>query len=116
MPSFGSTTATLFIAVGLAGVWGQAVSHATPKSGPAFPIAALAWAQANCDSALALRPGTPRIQAEDLMRAAAAYDADREAHGLAHVCRQATAVAAPVAAGHENSPAAHILAVFASLR
>lgn len=61
------------------------------------PVAALAWSEANCDSRLAIRPGTPRLQTEDLIELSAAFDemARRKGHTIA--CATALALAAPVA-------------------
>ena len=61
------------------------------------PVAALAWSEANCDSRLAIRPGTPRLQTEDLIELSAAFDemARRQGHTIA--CATALALATPVA-------------------
>ena len=122
MLSQGSASATLLIAIGLAGIWGHGAHLLTPQVSTSRhemvpAIAALAWAQTNCDATLTLRQGTPRIQAEDLFRAAAAFDADRDYRGLKHACSQALAVADSVAGKPQNPAAAtSIFSVFASLR
>ena len=67
------------------------------------PVAALAWAQARCDTRLTLSPGTPRLQAEDLLQAAGDFDALEQQHGRGAICRQATALAATVSAGADPS-------------
>jgi hypothetical protein len=112
MPSLGSTVALLFIAAGLTGVWGQAASQQTPHDGASLPIAAFAWAQTNCDSTLSMHPGTPRIQAEDLMRVAATYDADRAARGVTLACQRALANAQSVVATFDSGAATNF-SVFA---
>ncbi len=122
MPSPGSTSAALCIAIGVAGIWGHSAHLLTAQVGTSRyetvpAIAALAWAQTNCDHTLTLRQGTPRIQAEDLLRAAAAFDADRDYRGLKHACWQAVAVAESVVDKPQNPAAATTLfSVFASLR
>ena len=67
------------------------------------PVAALAWAQARCDTRLTLSPGTPRLQAEDLLQAAGDFDALEQQHGRGAICTQATALAATVSAGAHPS-------------
>lgn len=64
-------------------------------------VAALAWAQSRCDANLALAPGTPRIQAEDLLEAAAELDALETAAGHALACDKAISLAKDVAAGED---------------
>jgi hypothetical protein len=61
------------------------------------PVAALAWAQAHCDADLTLSPGTPRLQAEDLLQMSAAFDSAEQEQGRAAACTTATALAADVA-------------------
>jgi hypothetical protein len=116
MPSLGSTSASVLIAAGLAGVWAQTTAKRIGLDGPALPVAAFAWAQANCDPALTLRQGTPRVQAEDLFRVAATYDAERNARGLARACWLAQHAALSVTEGVTRSPAERLFSVFASLR
>jgi hypothetical protein len=115
MSSLGSTAAALFVAAGLAGAWAQTAAKRIDKDGPALPVAALAWAQTNCDPALKLRQVTPRVQAEDLFRVAAKYDAERNAHGSARACWLAQRAALSVTEGVKLSPADRLLSVFASL-
>ena len=115
MPSFLSNSASVCIGLGLVGIWGKAISTRAPGDAPSFPLAALAWAQANCDPSLKLRSGTPRVQAEDLFRISAAYDSERGVHGLKHACRRALQTAEPVIAGPEQPADAGILAILASL-
>jgi hypothetical protein len=104
MPPLGSASATVIIAVGLAGFWGAAVTPTARFGERSVPaVAAFAWAQTNCDSTLNLRKGAPRVQAEDLFRVAAAYDAERDATGLKQACRHAMHAAASVEA---RAPAA----------
>ncbi len=62
------------------------------------PVAALAWAQLNCNAGLALQSGTPRIQMEDLLRISAAFDAEQKWRTRDVVCREAIAAAGPVSA------------------
>jgi len=61
------------------------------------PVAALAWSEANCDSHFAIRPGTPRLQMEDLIEFSASFDemARKQGHDIA--CAKAFALAAPIA-------------------
>jgi hypothetical protein len=115
MSSLGSTAAAVLIAAGLASAWTQTVAKRNGNDGPALPVAALAWARVNCDASLALRPGTPRVQAEDLFRVAAKYDAERSAHGPARACWLAQRAAYSVTEGIKFSPAERLLSVFASL-
>jgi hypothetical protein len=116
MPSLGSSSAVFVVAVGLAGVWGHALTGRTTREGPVLPVAALAWAQANCDPSLKTRPGTPRVQAEDLMRIAAKYDAERTAHGFARACWLAQRAAESAVDRPGTSTAMRLLSVLASLR
>ena len=67
------------------------------------PVAALAWAQGRCDTRLTLSPGTPRLQAEDLLQVAGDFDALEQQRGRRATCRQATALAANVSAGADPS-------------
>ena len=71
------------------------------------PVAALAWAQARCDSRLTLSPGTPRLQAEDLLQAAGEFDALEQQRGRPAICRKASALAATVSAEANPSEASH---------
>jgi hypothetical protein len=71
------------------------------------PVAALAWAQARCGAPLTLLPGTPRLQAEDLVQAAAEFDALEQQRGRPATCRKATAVAATVSAEANPSEVSH---------
>jgi hypothetical protein len=66
------------------------------NDGP-HPVAALAWANVNCGAELKLRPGTPRLQAEDLLAMTATIDATEQQSGRSRICSIATALAAPVA-------------------
>jgi hypothetical protein len=56
------------------------------------------------------------VQAEDLMRVAAKYDAERNAHGFARACWQAQRVAESVTERQNTSTAMRLLSVLASLR
>jgi hypothetical protein len=116
MSSLGSTIAAVLIAAGLAGAWTQTAANRHDKDGPVLPVAAFAWAQANCDPPLTVRPGTPRVQAEDLFRVAATYDAERRAHGAARACRLAQHAAVSVTDGARRGRAERLFSVFASLR
>ncbi|NOT71156.1 MAG: hypothetical protein HOP09_07655 [Hyphomicrobium sp.] len=93
MPSLSSTLAPLLIAAGLAGTLIPPPGQTVDRTGPVQPVAALAWAQANCDSMLTARDGTRRIQAEDLMRVASMYDTMRAEKGAAAACRHARMLA-----------------------
>ena len=68
------------------------------------PVAALAWARANCDAQLSIKPGAHLEHAEVLMRVAAVLDQARAAYPLADVCRDAIAAAKPAMA-HISRPA-----------
>ena len=61
------------------------------------PVAALAWSEVNCDSRLAIRPGTPRLQTEDLIELSAAFDEMARRKGRTIACATALALATPVA-------------------
>lgn len=71
------------------------------------PVAALAWAQARCGARLTLLSGTPRLQAEDLLQAAAEFDALEQQRGLLATCQKATAMAATVSAEANPSEVSH---------
>jgi hypothetical protein len=76
------------------------------NNGP-HPVAALAWANANCGAELKLRPGTPRLQAEDLLAMTATIDAAEQQSGRSRICSIAIALATPVAlnvdlSNHDN--------------
>ena len=76
--------------------------------------AVLAWAQAHCPWAGELRPSAPRVQAEDLMAVAAAFDSKIRYQPAGEVCAQAIALAEPVSAPagsvRTRSPELNILA------
>ena len=74
-----------------------AAQDTQPRAVAAHPVAVLAWAQANCDPRLALKPGAPRTHSEILFEVAAALDAARAKRGAADVCRDAIALSASVA-------------------
>ena len=97
MPSPSTLTAVICLSAGLAGAWLQAPGHENRQELGASPVAALAWAQMRCDQTLALAEGTPRIQAEDLMRANAAFEMDATQRGTQAVCNDALAIAQRVA-------------------
>src|SRR5689334_20295844 len=63
----------------------------SPASNAINTVAALAWASANCErgAALNLRPGTPRLQSDDLLRIAAALDQSAVESGLGPACAAA---------------------------
>ena len=61
------------------------------------PVAALAWAQARCDSQMSLRPGTPRLQRDDLLEMSATLDEIEQRQGHAAACTKAETRAAAVA-------------------
>lgn len=61
------------------------------------PVAALAWSEANCESRLAIRPGTPRLQTEDLIELSAAFDEMARKQGRDIACAKAIALAASIA-------------------
>lgn len=61
------------------------------------PVAALAWSETHCDSMLSLRPGTPRLQMEDLIELAAAYDDVERRQGHSVACAKAEKLAEAVA-------------------
>lgn len=96
------------IGLGLAGV-GLAVLCASlvvidpfPGTQPSrsdrqHPVAALAWSEAHCDSRLDIRPGTPRLQTEDLIELSAAFDEIERRQGHTIACATALALAAPIA-------------------
>lgn len=69
--------------------------------------AVLAWAQAHCPWAGELQADAPRVQAEDLMAVAAAFDSKIRYQPLSDVCAQAIALAGPVStpAGTTHTPA-----------
>lgn len=60
--------------------------------------AVLAWAQAHCPWAGELTANAPKVQAEDLMAVAAAFDSKTRYQPLGDVCAQAIALAGPVSA------------------
>ena len=105
MRTLDRTTAigTALTVIILAVVWTQPArrSHA-PAYGAAslradtHPVAALAWAQANCNPSLTLKPGTPRTQSDILYEVAAALDAERSRRGLRSVCDEAIAASRDV--------------------
>ncbi len=97
-------TALIIIVVGVAWAMpvdkrlgaGSAPEGAARHRIVAHPVAALAWAQANCDSRLMLRPGTPRTQSEILYEVAAAFDAGRTWRSLGDICKAALAASRDV--------------------
>ena len=113
MPSLVSTLAPLLIAAGLVGAWAQSPAQSITKNGPVQPLAALAWAQTNCNSMLTARNGTPRVHAEDLMRVASMYDTERHKHGEAAACRLAIMAAAP--ATEDRAATANVLLIAVSV-
>jgi hypothetical protein len=115
MPSPGSLSAVVLIVIGLAGIWPPTAGRLASHSDPIPAVAALAWAQANCDPTLSLRRGTPRIQAEDLFGVAAKFDADSKQRGLTFACQRAKAQSMSVTAKPQNTNAATLLRVLASL-
>jgi hypothetical protein len=69
------------------------------------PIAALAWAQARCDSQMSLRTGTPRLQRDNLLEMSATLDEIEQRQGLTTACKKAEARAAAVAqTGNSTTP------------
>lgn len=72
------------------------------------PVAALAWSEAHCDSRLSLRPGTPRLQMEDLLELSAAYDEVERQQGHAIACARAEDLAAAVATPAIGSPSERV--------
>ena len=72
------------------------------------PVAALAWSEAHCDSRLNLRPGTPRLQIEDLLELSAAYDEIERQQGHAVACADAEDLAAAVATPAIRAPSARV--------
>ncbi len=60
------------------------------------PVAALAWAQTHCDASLTLLPGTPRLQAEDLLQMSAGFDLAEQKEGREAACAMAATLAADV--------------------
>jgi hypothetical protein len=117
MTRFAMGLGLALIAAGLAGLLTQGPRGRISRDGPMLPLAALAWAQANCNSTLAARAGTPRIQSEDLFRVAAAYDAERAEHGLQPACRQAARVASRITEpAHGERTSLLFSSLFASLR
>jgi hypothetical protein len=72
-----------------------------PTSGTAeramrSPVVAAAWAQLQCDPGLRLRTQPIAIFRDHLLEGAAAFEAQREQHGLGPVCTQALQAARPV--------------------
>lgn len=65
------------------------------------PVAALAWAQAHCDSPMKLAPGTPKLQMDDMLAISSRLDGieQRQSHVVA--CAEAEALAASVAQAGE---------------
>ncbi len=61
------------------------------------PVAALAWSETNCESRFAIRPGTPRLQTEDLIELSANFDEMARTQGHDIACAKAVALAASVA-------------------
>lgn len=61
------------------------------------PVAALAWSETSCESRLAIRPGTPRLQMEDLLELSADFDEMARTQGHDIACAKAVALAASVA-------------------
>lgn len=116
MPPASSSAAAVLIAAGMAGMWMSAETREAASLDRPLPVAALAWAQLNCDSALSVSRGTPRVQAEDLMRVAARFDAVRNSEGLPLACRRALAAAAGVAKSGPSGLPAAFLSALASLR
>jgi hypothetical protein len=80
------------------------------------PVAALAWAEARCDSHQRLVAGTPRLQAEDLLQISARFDALEEKQGHAAACETAISLAAAVATESDAAEAAAPSNVVASVR
>jgi hypothetical protein len=72
------------------------------------PVAALAWSEAHCDSRLSLRPGTPRLQMEDLLELSAAYDEIECQRGHAVACARAEDLAAAVATPAIRAPSERV--------
>ena len=105
LPNLALTSLSL-ASLGLAGLWvnrqvvdGPLSSRsATSIVAQHHPVAALAWALLNCNTGLALKSGTPRIQMEDLLRISAAFDAEQKRRTRDVVCREAIAAADPVLA------------------
>ena len=62
------------------------------------PVAALAWAKANCNDGLDLRAGAHRTHAEILMRVAASFEQAKSWRTPDEVCREAIAAARPAIA------------------
>jgi hypothetical protein len=60
------------------------------------PVAALAWAEAHCDSRLILTTGTPVLQRDDLLAMSGAFDTIEQTQGHARACTMATTRAAAV--------------------
>jgi hypothetical protein len=67
------------------------------RSDRQHPIAALAWSEAHCESWLSLKPGTPRLQMEDLLELSAAFDEMERRQGSSVACANALELAATVA-------------------
>lgn len=105
-----STIATLALAAALVAYWTTLAPspdkdvRVSGRTQPVHPVAALAWAQTNCGLQAVLKPGTPRLQAEDFIAMTAELDARRNAAGAASVCQQAIRLALPVA-GEEHAAA-----------
>lgn len=96
-----SIVTPVILAAGLAAAWFMApplfpTQPTEPQLAAIHPIAALAWVQAHCNSDMALDPGAPRIQAEDLFVMSAALDERAAAAGFDRVCRAASAHASSV--------------------
>ena len=71
--------------------------------------AVLAWAQAHCPWGGELAANAPKVQAEDLMAVAAAFDSKTRYQPLGEVCAQAIALAGPVSipAGSAGTPSSN---------
>lgn len=61
------------------------------------PVAALAWAQARCDSPMQLAPRTPKLQMDDVLEISSRLDEIEQRQGHATACAKAETLAASVA-------------------
>lgn len=93
MSTFSTALMSLAVAAGLAGVLAEAPGGQAARSGPEFPLVALAWAQSKCGSALNAKAGTPRVHPDDFIRVSADYDERLAREGQSAACARAERVA-----------------------
>jgi hypothetical protein len=86
----------IVLCTSLSGIDAFPAAHPWRKDG-LHPVAALAWAQAHCDSPMKLAPGTPKLQMDDMLEISSKLDRIEERRGHGTACANAEALAASVA-------------------